>query len=84
MADYLPQNRQELIRWQEGRSDFNWFPTLKIIATNEGIPWAEIEQIETHARQKICGIFHCDCFVEPAIRIPENVRDKFDVILYTG
>lgn len=80
MADYLPQNRQELIRWKEGKSDFNWSTTLKYIATKEGISWNKISEIENQTRQQIYGIFHCDCLSEPAIRIPQNFRNNFDVI----
>ena len=53
MADYLPQNREELNRWLRGESDFDWTSVLKIIALREGIDWVNIDQLERRAKAKV-------------------------------
>lgn len=53
LADYLPQNREELQRWLGDRSDFDWSETLRKIATSEGTDWSKIKQMEDDARAKV-------------------------------
>jgi len=61
LADYLPQNRRELQRWREGKSSFDWTKTLKMIATREGLDWCRLREMEPATREKIDGIFYCNC-----------------------
>lgn len=52
LSDYLPQNREELVRWVRNQSRFDWSTVLKIIATQEG----DVEQwhgMELIARRKV-------------------------------
>lgn len=37
--DYLPQNRIELTNWLEGRSEFDWTTTLKLIESRVEISY---------------------------------------------
>lgn len=53
LADYLPQNRNELQKWLDGTSDFSWNKTLQMIATCEGSDWSKIKQMETEAKDKV-------------------------------
>lgn len=52
-ADYLVQNRNEIQRWMDGTSEFNWTKTLKTIATCEGNDWSKLEQMETDTKAKV-------------------------------
>uniref|UniRef100_A0A915DJ40 Uncharacterized protein n=1 Tax=Ditylenchus dipsaci TaxID=166011 RepID=A0A915DJ40_9BILA len=81
LADYLPQNRKELTKWLEGKSDFDWTSTLKIIAGREGLGWDKLVEMELLAKSKTKGIFHCDCHVDPAIKVPNKLfRTSFEII----
>ncbi|KAI1717590.1 NNMT/PNMT/TEMT family domain-containing protein [Ditylenchus destructor] len=79
LADYLPQNRNELTKWVEGRCDFDWTATLKIIDCREGGE-CNITTMEQDTREKIRGVLHCDCHTYPAIESAPNGRGKFDII----
>lgn len=53
MADYLPQNRNELCQWTTGQSSFDWTPVLKMIAMVEGSGWSQLKEMEEYARSKV-------------------------------
>jgi hypothetical protein len=79
-ADYLPQNRDELHRWKEGKSTFNWGAPLRMILTREGNDWAKVPEVEVVTRAKVVGIFHANCFEQPSIQCGKDLEGKFDVI----
>ncbi|VDM55947.1 unnamed protein product [Angiostrongylus costaricensis] len=79
LADYLPQNRQELERWYEGTSNFDWSQPLRMILTQEGNSWNDLDEMIKITRQKVCGIFHCDCLLSPSVAISEELQGTFDV-----
>uniref|UniRef100_A0A915Q5Y3 O-methyltransferase domain-containing protein n=1 Tax=Setaria digitata TaxID=48799 RepID=A0A915Q5Y3_9BILA len=58
LADYLPQNRQELFRWTNGTSSFDWTSVLKMIATVEGSGWLQLKEMEQHTKAKV-SIYQC-------------------------
>jgi len=81
LADYLPQNREELNRWLKHESSFSWDRVLKIIATREGIELSKIATMENQSREKVKAICYCNCLQDPCIVLPENFPDKsFDII----
>uniref|UniRef100_F1L9I4 Methyltransferase n=1 Tax=Ascaris suum TaxID=6253 RepID=F1L9I4_ASCSU len=80
LADYLPQNREELLRWLNHTARFDWSTTIKKIATIEGLAWSNVQQMETDAHSKVRGVFHCDCFKRPSVNAPPSLLNKFDVV----
>ncbi|VDK18322.1 unnamed protein product [Anisakis simplex] len=80
LADYLPQNREELSKWRQSRSDFDWFETIKRIANIEGVDWSSILQMEEEARSKVRDVFHCNCFSRPSVDAPPSLQCNFDVV----
>nr|AAT11867.1 putative methyltransferase NNMT/PNMT/TEMT isoform b [Dictyocaulus viviparus] len=81
LADYLPQNRQELMRWYEGSSSFDWSHPMKMILTQEGNPWNDLDEMIRITRQKVRGIFHCDCFSSPSVDVSEQLQGMFDTVV---
>lgn len=81
LADYLPQNRAELERWKAGKSDFDWRVPLKMIMTQEGQTWVELDKVEPLTRQKVKSIHHCDCFSNPSVEAPKELLGTFDVVV---
>ncbi|KAK6060512.1 NNMT/PNMT/TEMT family protein [Cooperia oncophora] len=81
LADYLPQNRKELSRWCEGRSDFDWSVPLKMILTQEGNLWNDLDEMIALTRQKVRGVYHCDCFAKPSVDVPAELQGNFDVVV---
>ncbi|VDO21719.1 unnamed protein product [Haemonchus placei] len=81
LADYLPQNRKELSLWCKGRSEFDWSVPLKMILSQEGNSWTDLDQMIALTRQKICGVYHCDCFASPSVDLPKQLHGKFDVLV---
>ncbi|VDO20236.1 unnamed protein product [Heligmosomoides polygyrus] len=53
LADYLPQNRRELSRWRDGKSDFDWSQPLKMILTQEGNTWNDLDEMVALTRKKV-------------------------------
>lgn len=53
LADYLPQNRDELLRWTTGQSTFDWTAVLKMIATVEGSGWLQLKDMEEITKSKV-------------------------------
>uniref|UniRef100_A0AAF5PVP9 NNMT/PNMT/TEMT family protein n=2 Tax=Wuchereria bancrofti TaxID=6293 RepID=A0AAF5PVP9_WUCBA len=80
LADYLPQNRNELSRWADGKSTFNWTPALKMIASVEGSGWLQLEEMEQYTKSKIRSIFHCNCHNKPSINAPKILQNNFDIV----
>jgi hypothetical protein len=39
LADYLPQNREELARWLEGKSNFDWTSVLRVSFFRHSLLW---------------------------------------------
>ncbi|CAG9536898.1 unnamed protein product [Cercopithifilaria johnstoni] len=81
LADYLPQNIDELIRWTTGRGSFDWTPALKMIATVEGSGWLQLKEMEEYTRSKIRSVFHCNCHNKPSISAPEISQNNFDIVV---
>ncbi|VDL75118.1 unnamed protein product [Nippostrongylus brasiliensis] len=81
LADYLPQNRQELKRWSEGKSNFDWSQAFKMILTQEGNSWNDLDDMIALTRKKVCGVFHCDCLTTPSVDLPSDFPGKFDVVV---
>ncbi|CAJ0929637.1 unnamed protein product, partial [Mesorhabditis belari] len=81
LADYLPQNRKALQEWFDEKMDFDWSVPLKIIDTREGGNWSNIKNMEPAARKKVKGIYHCDCFEDPAIKCSEDLQGTFNVLV---
>ncbi|CAD6189510.1 unnamed protein product [Caenorhabditis auriculariae] len=81
LADYLPQNRVELQNWFDGKSRFDWSVPLKTILTREGIDWSELERVQPATREKVRGIFHCDCFADPSVECPKELQKTFDMVV---
>ncbi|KAK5984235.1 Amine N-MethylTransferase, partial [Trichostrongylus colubriformis] len=81
LADYLPQNRKELSLWCEGRSDFDWSEPLKMILSQEGNSWSDLDQMIALTRKKICGVYHCDCFASPSVEMPAEMQGTFEVVV---
>ncbi|KAK0409393.1 hypothetical protein QR680_004514 [Steinernema hermaphroditum] len=81
LADYLPQNRNELLKWHNKSSVFEWDTTLRILAKCEGQIYSELSVMEQAARDKVKGIFHCDCFKDPSVDAPSNLLGTFNVIV---
>ncbi|ETN77562.1 NNMT/PNMT/TEMT family protein [Necator americanus] len=59
LADYLPQNRRELDRWREGKSDFDWSDPLKRILTQEGNSWDDLDEMIELTRKKVVVSILC-------------------------
>uniref|UniRef100_A0A8R1TV52 NNMT/PNMT/TEMT family protein n=1 Tax=Onchocerca volvulus TaxID=6282 RepID=A0A8R1TV52_ONCVO len=81
LADYLPQNRNELLRWTTGQSLFDWTPVLKMIASVEGSGWLHLKEMEQYTKSKIRSIFHCNCHTKPSISAPEILQNNFDIVV---
>ncbi|KAK6756225.1 hypothetical protein RB195_014556 [Necator americanus] len=81
LADYLPQNRRELDRWREGKSDFDWSDPLKRILTQEGNSWDDLDEMIELTRKKVCGVFHCDCLTSPSVDASLGLQKNFDVVV---
>ncbi|CAJ0582703.1 unnamed protein product, partial [Mesorhabditis spiculigera] len=81
LADYLPQNRKALQEWRDEKMDFDWSTPLKIIATQEGGSWNNINEMEPAARKKVKDVFHCDCFEDPAVKCSEDLQGTFDALV---
>ncbi|TKR70605.1 hypothetical protein L596_022610 [Steinernema carpocapsae] len=81
IADYLPQNRNELLKWHNKSSHFEWDETLKILAKAEGTSFPEQVTMEQSARDKVKGIFHCDCLKSPSVDAPQNLAGQFNAIV---
>jgi len=80
LADYLPQNRDELNKWKDGTSTFDWTNTLNVILNAEGSDIRLLRQMETLARPKVRNVMHCDCLQSPAVFPPKDQSDRFDII----
>ncbi|CAD5224729.1 unnamed protein product [Bursaphelenchus okinawaensis] len=80
LADYLVQNREELERWLAHRSSFDWAKTLKMIATQEGIPWSKIGEMENDTRQKVKGVFPCNCLDDKVLEAPKEFLGCFGMV----
>ncbi|KAL3068109.1 hypothetical protein niasHT_038099 [Heterodera trifolii] len=74
LADYLPQNRDELCQWLSEQSKFDWSTVMRIIAAREAVPLSEIRQMEQKAREKIRAVLFCDCHSFPSVQIPDKIR----------
>ncbi|CAI5450233.1 unnamed protein product [Caenorhabditis angaria] len=81
LADYLPQNRQELEKWLAGNSNFDWSHPINMILTREGRTLDKKEQVLTETRGKIRGVFHCDCFQNPSTECSQELQGQFDVVV---
>lgn len=53
LADYLPQNRDELYRWVNNESKFDWTIPLRMILTREGRTWDKLSTVEPETRDKV-------------------------------
>ncbi|KAI6213307.1 hypothetical protein M3Y94_00135200 [Aphelenchoides besseyi] len=73
LADYLPQNRDELQKWLDGRSTFDWTRVLRMIAAGEGIGWEKTKEMERKTKSKIKGIFFCNCLEDPVLTAPDEL-----------
>uniref|UniRef100_A0A0N4ZE42 NNMT/PNMT/TEMT family protein n=1 Tax=Parastrongyloides trichosuri TaxID=131310 RepID=A0A0N4ZE42_PARTI len=80
LADYLPQNRKELLNWFNNNSDFDWSKPLTMIANCEMGDLTKLKEMENLARSKVKGIFHCDAFKDPSINCTSSYRKTFDII----
>ncbi|CAD5231778.1 unnamed protein product [Bursaphelenchus xylophilus] len=80
LADYLVQNRDELERWLAHRSTFDWTKTLKMIATQEGMEWSKICEMEPATRPKIKGIFPCNCLDDNVLDAPRELLGSFGMV----
>uniref|UniRef100_A0A914DM78 Uncharacterized protein n=1 Tax=Acrobeloides nanus TaxID=290746 RepID=A0A914DM78_9BILA len=80
LADYLPQNREELCRWKSCQSTFDWSSPLKMIATHEGKNWTNLKKLEVETREKVSKILYCNAFENPAVQGPEHVVASFDIV----
>ncbi|VDK87702.1 unnamed protein product [Litomosoides sigmodontis] len=81
LADYLPQNREELLRWKAGESAFDWTSVLKMIATVEGSGWLQLKDMEELTKSKVRSIFHCNCHIKPSISAPKTLQNNFDMVV---
>ncbi|KAM3717665.1 Nicotinamide N-methyltransferase [Dirofilaria immitis] len=81
LADYLPQNRNELFRWIIGKNSFDWTPVLKMIASVEGSGWLQLKEIEQFTKSKVRSIFHCNCHTKPSIKAPKILQNNFDIVV---
>ncbi|KAI6185340.1 Amine N-MethylTransferase [Aphelenchoides besseyi] len=81
LADYLPQNRDELQKWLDGRSTFDWTRVLRMIATGEGIGWEKTKEMEEKTRSKIEGILFCNCLEDPVLTAPVELLGTFGVVV---
>ncbi|KIH43576.1 hypothetical protein ANCDUO_26415, partial [Ancylostoma duodenale] len=63
LADYLPQNRRELVRWREEKSDFDWSVPLKMILTQEGNSWDDLDEMIALTRKKGIRKSSDDCTI---------------------
>ncbi|CEF68851.1 Methyltransferase, NNMT/PNMT/TEMT family and Putative NNMT/PNMT/TEMT methyltransferase, nematoda family-containing protein [Strongyloides ratti] len=80
LADYLPQNRNELMNWYNKTSKFNWSKPLKMIVNSEMGDLTKLGEIENLSRSKIKAIIHCDAFKDPSINCHPCYRKTFDII----
>uniref|UniRef100_A0A8R1I173 Uncharacterized protein n=1 Tax=Caenorhabditis japonica TaxID=281687 RepID=A0A8R1I173_CAEJA len=80
LADYLPQNRGELLRWVNNESDFDWNRPLRMILTREGKTWDKLPQVEEETREKVVDIYHCDVFENPSVDCPKEIFGQFDTV----
>lgn len=67
LADYLPQNRKELVQWREEKSDFDWSVPLKMILTQEGNSWDDLDEMIALTRKKVCLSFNYHVFIHSAM-----------------
>ncbi|ULT91029.1 hypothetical protein L3Y34_008962 [Caenorhabditis briggsae] len=81
LADYLPQNRDELYRWVNNESKFDWSIPLKMILTREGQSWDKLPNVEQETRDKIVDIYHCDVFSNPSVDCPKDIFGQFDALV---
>jgi nicotinamide N-methyltransferase len=80
LADYLPQNREELQRWKNGESKFDWGAALRMMLTREGKDWSKVAETEAETRAKVFDIFYANCFEQPSIQCGKDLEGKFDII----
>uniref|UniRef100_A0AC34FKN2 Uncharacterized protein n=1 Tax=Panagrolaimus sp. ES5 TaxID=591445 RepID=A0AC34FKN2_9BILA len=77
---YLPQNREELQRWKNGQSSFDWGAALRMVLTREGKDWTKVLETEAETRAKVVDIFYANCFERPSIQCGKDLEGKFDII----
>lgn len=53
LADYLPQNRDELHKWVNNESKFDWTVPIRMILTREGKSWDKIPAAIQETREKV-------------------------------
>ncbi|VDM92462.1 unnamed protein product [Onchocerca ochengi] len=81
LADYLPQNRNELLRWTTGQSLFDWTPVLKMIASVEGSGWLHLKEMEQYTKSKIVvSIFCLEYCSNSEMEYKEAVRNVADQV----
>jgi len=80
LADFLPQNREELKKWKNKESNFDWTAALRLLLSREGKDWSLAKSTEEDARNKVKDIFYCNCFENPSVKCPSELRGKFDVV----
>ncbi|CAI2353136.1 unnamed protein product [Caenorhabditis sp. 36 PRJEB53466] len=81
LADYLPQNRDELKRWVNNESKFDWRVPLRMILTREGKSWDKLPAVEPETREKVMDIYHCDVFQNPSVDCPKTLFGNFDAVV---
>uniref|UniRef100_A0A0K0E3R0 NNMT/PNMT/TEMT family protein n=1 Tax=Strongyloides stercoralis TaxID=6248 RepID=A0A0K0E3R0_STRER len=80
LADYLPQNRKELLNWYNNMSNFNWTKPLQMIANCEMTDLSKIKEMENLSKSKVKAIIHCDAFKDPSINCHTSYKKSFDII----
>ncbi|VBB31525.1 unnamed protein product [Acanthocheilonema viteae] len=81
LADYLPQNRNELFRWTNGQSSFDWTPVLKMIGTVEGSGWLQLKEMEEYTKSKIVVSILClEYCCNSEMEYKEAVRNVVDQV----
>ncbi|CAB3396484.1 unnamed protein product [Caenorhabditis bovis] len=81
LADYLKQNRDELEKWMNGESTFDWTVPFRMILSREGITWDKVKEITPATRDKVRGIYYCDCFSSPSVECPNELQGQFNVVV---
>ena len=84
MADYLPDNLEQVRRWRDGVPDahrWNHYTALTLSLEGRETTNAEIERRETDTRRKITSLLHCDLKRDQPLHTAQTVFRCHELLL---
>lgn len=79
-SDYVKDNLDEIIRWKQGKSTFDWRPffeaALMLRTDSTVITRADAKALESALKKKISKVIHCDVFAKDL----GVKRKRYDII----